>query len=117
MNKNDVYVPYKILADKDLTPTAEMIMIELLNEEAKNGKTHFTNKEIATKLGYSTSSVSNAIRLLKNKGLIDIKLINKNFRTISTDKGLLKETVLARKERIQNERWKAIILFFFNCWC
>lgn len=97
MNKNDVYVPYKVLSDRSLTPTAEMIMIELLNEEAKNGETHFTNKEIANKFGYSTSSVSNAIRLLKNKGLIHIKLINKNFRTISTDKDLLKETVLARK--------------------
>lgn len=103
MNKNDVYAPYNILVDKSLTPIAKVVLVDLLNEEAKNGKSHFTNKEIAKKFGYSTSSISNAIRLLKNKGLISIELINKNFRTISTNKDLLEETISARKDRMQND--------------
>ena len=102
MNKNDVYAPYNILVDKSLTPIAKVVLVDLLNEEAKNGKSHFTNKEIAEKFGYSISSISNAIRLLKNKGLINIELINKNFRTISAKKDLLEETISARKERMQN---------------
>lgn len=103
MSKDDVYAPYNILIDKSLTPIAKVVLVDLLNEEAENGKSHFTNKEIAKKFGYSTSSISNAIRLLKNKGLISIELINKNFRTISTKKDLLEETIAARKEKQNDE--------------
>lgn len=76
MNKEYIFIPFKIWYDNDLGATEKLMSVHIWNDIYLNEEDcELTNEDLSSTLGLTKRSCTRILSSLKEKGLIDIEIV------------------------------------------